>query len=453
MILDWEETIVGLATRTGSGSRAILRLAGPCSHDVVFRLLSKRADAPSARVEASSTPWIMERRGIFAGEFLLKDWKRGVPCHAVFWPSGSSSTGQPMAEIHFPASASLADAMEKEIRSLGVRGARPGEFTLRAFLAGRMDLTQAEGVLGLIEAENLTSLRGAIDQRAGGIGRRILAERQRLLDLLAEMEAGLDFVEEDITFISDKQIDESLSRGLLEIEEMLERMDSRDRSESCPRVVLLGPANAGKSSLFNALIDAERSIVSPFAGTTRDWLSARVNIGSMRVELIDTAGVADEESLFHREAGDRREDVLATADMIVWCQDGRDENEFPEAQRAGCVVRTKSDLWQTKSMAGDVHVSVVNRTGMDEVRATIYRALEVSLVGKRTGSISPRVIDALTRAQQCLREARDVHGSGGGNECVAMLIREVLDFLGEIVGAVYTDDLLDRVFSKFCIGK
>ncbi|MBY0588937.1 50S ribosome-binding GTPase, partial [bacterium] len=383
MSLDWDDTIVALATPLGVGSRAILRLAGPKAHSVVADLL----DDPS--LLSSST-------GIVAGVILRSRWPAGLACQVIHWPARQSSTAQPMAEIHLPASAVLASIVETEILALGIRLARPGEFTLRSFLAGRLDLSQAEGVLGLIDAEDHVALTQAVDQRAGGLGRQILAQRQVLLELLADIEAGLDFVEEDISFITDQQIAQTLDRSKRELESMIDRVRRRDRTVSLPRVVLIGPANAGKSSLFNAMARQTRAIVSPMAGTTRDWLSAVVSIDSLSFELIDTAGIEDILRPWTEVASDRRNDVVATADLLLWCQENESERsstrDLPRG-RSVLLIRTKSDqsaIHPTND--GLLHVSAHTEQGLEQLRETIRCNLTDA---SSSSPLTPRVSDAL----------------------------------------------------------
>ncbi len=440
MKFDWEETIVGLATPAGIGSRAILRLAGPRSHEVAGSLAAN---------SLPPFPWI--RRGIRMMPIRLASLHAPIPCTLYHWPSGASATGQEMAELHLPASPVLVDEVEKTIRSRGVRGAQPGEFTLRSFLARRLDLAQAEGVLGLIEAENPIALRAAIDQRAGGVGQRILSLRQQLLDLLADLEAGLDFVEEDISFVSDQEILDRITLAETEIGQITQQFSRRQSSRPLPRVLLVGPPNAGKSSLLNALAKESHAIVSDVAGTTRDWVSARIDHLSQSWELIDTPGIDDPASNFHTETSLQRQDLLAHADLVIWCQEIDQPLSLPTDLGSLLIVRTKGDL-AAKLTASDLVVSARTLQGLDRLRDEIARHISEK-ESSSAGSLTPRVADALARAQAALEGARSAHLANTGQELLAMIIRDILDPLGEIVGEVYTDDLLDRIFSKFCIGK
>ena len=440
MKFDWEETIVGLATPGGTGSRAILRLAGPRSHEVAASL---------AADSLPPIPWV--RRGILSMPIRLPSVHSPIPCTLYHWPRGASATGQEMAELHLPASPVLVEQVEMVIRSLGVRGAQPGEFTLRAFLAGRLDLAQAEGVLGLIEAENNDSLRIAIDQRAGGLGQKILALRQQLLDLLADIEAGLDFVEEDISFVTDQEVRNRITLAQTEIDEIIQRFARRQSTRPLPRVLLLGPPNAGKSSLLNALAEQSHAIVSDIAGTTRDWVSVRIDHLGRSWELIDTAGLDDSTSSFHTETSRQRQDLLSQADLVIWCQEIGQPLSLLTGLPHPLIVRTKGDL-ADEVTDGRIVVSSQTRQGLDRLRDEIARLISEK-ESSSAGSLTPRVADALDRARSALEGARSVHQGQAGQELLAMMIRDILDPLGEIVGEVYTDDLLDRIFSKFCIGK
>lgn len=345
-----------------------------------------------------------------------------------------------------------------ELTAVGARLARPGEFTLRAFLAGRLDLLQAEGILGVIEANDRAALDRAINQRTGGLSRPITDLRGQLLDLLADLEAGLDFVDEGIEFVSPQQ----LQQRLIKLAGMLDRLtaDLRDRSLAGqrPRIVLTGPANAGKSTLFNALVGKSRALVDEHAGTTRDYLSADLDLGGRIVELIDTAGFDRSTEPIASLAGTMRQQVVVDADLRVGCLPAdKAINQSDDVPSCDLFVVTKQDLEPSIDLPpADCRVSAILGTGLNELRAVLAAKLaetEQRQPPDRHSDVSERCRESLHRGLTALQDAIDACRASAGHEIIAVALRDALDSLGEVVGAVYTNDLLDRVFSRFCIGK
>ena len=444
-MLDWKDTIAGLATATGDGCRAIVRVAGPDAHRVVAASLT----------EMDELPWPKAlRRAVVV---RLDAWERTVEGTLLAWPEGRSSTGQQAAELHIPAGPALAAALQEQLVAAGARPARRGEFTLRAFLAGKLDLAQAEGVLGVIEAKDARQLAFAIDRRTGGLSRRIAALRSDLLDFLADVEASLDFVEEDIQFVDRHGAAERLQTAIREIEALRVEQGRGATAAGRPGVVFVGPPNAGKSSLFNALVGQARAIISPEAGATRDVIITTANIGDMEVELFDTAGVdatmEAAQSIYGQAAG-LRERSLQAAAVVVYCLPvGATTPEDWAPNPTRLLVRTQADLDPSfVDPAADCATSVVGPPGVGQVVGLLEERLNAQL-GDATMEVAARCAECLARASARLQETEKDFAAGGGLEILAAGLRLALDDLGEIVGAVYTDDLLDRVFSRFCIGK
>lgn len=438
--MDWEDTIVGPATATGSGARMILRLSGPQAHSVVASLLTS----------PPTLPWKASVRYVTVS---IPAWSRSVEAELYTWPEQNSYTGQRSAELHLPACPPLAARLQSDFISAGARLARPGEFTLRAFLSGKLDLAQAEGVLGLIEAQSTKQLRQAIDQRAGGISRPVANLRSDLLNLLADLEAGLDFVDEDISFISKEQLERRLGENLAEIDTLTARLGQRLLEANLPRIVLVGPPNAGKSTLLNALAEDSKAIVSPVAGTTRDVVSARVPLGDRLVEVVDTAGWEDSQEEIMRQAQSQRTRFLDTADLVIVCipADQTAQKLFPESART-MVLHTKADLAPLHGSPLP-SVSIHDPGSVTRLRQLLAQHLDDAAPRPGEVSISERCRASLAEAAASLRQAHELSQGNAGQEYVAVAIRAALDHLGEMVGAVYTDDLLDRIFSRFCIGK
>jgi tRNA modification GTPase len=384
-----------------------------------------------------------------------------VPTDLYFWSNRRSFTGQPLAELHTLGSPPVLEAILAELFATGVRPAQPGEFTLRAFLAGRIDLTQAEAVLGVIDAGSERELQRALDQLAGGLSGQILRLRADLLDLLADLEAGLDFADEAIEVVSQATLIGRLGLARDSVAELRCRADRRMRNSVCPRVVLAGPPNAGKSTLFNALAGASHALVSAEPGTTRDYLNANVEVAGLFVELIDTAGRAESVDGIDELAQRLGREQSDRARLVVWCQpvdDLQDGNSsFAEIIDTPQLLRviTKGDLNLRANVHKDVVISVRTGNGLERLTAAIAKKLEGQLgdAAGLLGTTAARCYDSLTHALAALDRAVSIARQESDQELLAIEVRETLEELGKIAGAVYTDDILDRIFSKFCIGK
>ena len=450
-----EETIVAVASAPGGAARGIIRTSGASALDCVRRCFEPTGDWPPNR--AARVDGVLRLPGISAT----------VPATAMVWPGERSYTRAPTVELHLVGSPPIVEAAAAALCASGARPARPGEFTMRAFLAGRIDLVEAEGVLGVVEADDRRKLDEALRQMAGGLSRRLDRLRDGLIDLAAHLEAGLDFVDEDIEFIGRAELLAGIAAAEASVVELNDRMDGRSESADYVRVVLIGPPNAGKSSLFNALVGDDRALVSPAAGTTRDYLTARVRFGGVPCELIDTAGVEATSggspcdgiaAAAERATADR----AVAAHVQLLCTEGSAADPGrPDFDVAGTAmrifVRTKADLAANHRAAprpNEPAVSALTGQGVPALRERVARAAAEIIAGSGdvVASTAVRCRDSLRRAAAALAEARQ-SASERRDELVAASLRAALDELGQVVGAVYTDDILDRVFSRFCIGK
>ena len=336
----------------------------------------------------------------------------------------------------------------------GCRAARPGEFTLRAFLAGKLDLTRAEAVLAVIEAGSRAELKQALAQLAGAVTRPLQELRGDLLDLLADLEAGLDFAEEDLHFVTPEDLLRRLGKGLAVLTLLSRQLEQRSLAGHPFRAVLAGRPNAGKSSLFNALTGAA-ALVSPQPGTTRDYLVRRIDLDGLTVELVDTAGWQEPAGDIDGQAQALGGDQARAGDLVLLCVEAGHEPDAQERARLHQAappvvpVATKCDL--ERPSLGDIATSAATGAGLDALRA---------LIAGRASAARPALAPSVSRCRHhvaaCLDRLRGAHQMvlfGERPELVALELRGTLDELGEMVGAVYTDDLLDRIFSRFCIGK
>lgn len=446
LALDPNDTIAAIASPTGPAARGIIRVSGPHAWSVA--LADFEPDRPGP---------LPKRPTRVEGHYRLDGLAPRLPAAIALWPAPRTYTGQELAELHTIGSPPLLQHLLAHILNAGARRAEPGEFTLRAFLSGRIDLTQAEAVMGVIEARDTRQLELALRQLAGGLTQRIDRIRDHLLDILAHVEAGLDFVDEaDVSPIARSELLSELQSGAAELDDILKHLQARDRPGHRPRVVLVGPANAGKSRLYNALSGSDQAIVSPRAGTTRDYLESVFDCGGIEIELIDTAGVEPVLDSVQSQAQAQREGQTQGADLVLRCQAADDTATYADTSitgQASLRVATKCDLAPAPS--GTIATSAVARLGLAELRAAIAATLSDTPQDESAilASTSARCRESLTQAASALRNAIDGLTRGDGDELAAIELRQALDELGQVVGAVVTDDILDRIFARFCIGK
>jgi tRNA modification GTPase len=443
MVANLQDTIVALSTAAGAGGRAIVRLSGP------------DALALAAAVFHSSDPPSPSRRRCYAGAVRLPDVAAPLPADLYVWPAPRTYTGQNLAELHTLSCPPLLDLLVARLLSAGARAAGPGEFTLRAFLAGKLDLTRAEAVLAVIEAGSRAELKQALAQLAGGVTRPLQELRGDLLDLLADVEAGLDFAEEDVHFVGEEELLKRLAKGLALVTLLGRQLEQRSVAGRPFRAVLAGRPNAGKSSLFNALAGGS-ALVSPEPGTTRDYLTRTLDRGGVTVELVDTAGWQEARDAIAEQAQALGRGQAGEADLVLLCLEaGRPPDEaetalLRQAEPPVIGVATKCDL--ATPSPDLLPTSAVTGSGMDALRGLLAdRARR-----RAQPPLAPNLGRCRHHVAACLEHLRRAHAAvlfQEPPELLALELRGALDQLGEMAGAVYTDDLLDRIFSRFCIGK
>jgi tRNA modification GTPase len=446
------DTIVAIATPTGSSPRGIVRLSGPAAISLLLTdyIPDGKQALPPRRARA------------FSGSLRVDGLRPLLPVMLALWPAPRTYTGQDVAEIHLVGATPLVNLVLAHCLVRGARHAEPGEFTLRAFLSGRIDLTRAEAVLGVIEASGRTQLDAALEQLAGGLSGPILGLRDHLLDVVAHLEANLDFTDEpDVDPLGRAALATELDHSSAELALLARRLGDRENPAFHPRIVLVGPPNVGKSRLFNALLGRDRAIVSPQAGTTRDYLSALCDFDGLTVELVDTAGVEIAGDAITVQAQSLRALQSARADLLLDCRSAKMSEVAADdlaPERPRLAIWTKGDQSGPGSRTSDTHdllvTSAVTGMGLDELRSAIALALR----NQRTEDNLPagtgaRCRGSLQLAGSSLRRASECLSSGAGDELIVVDLRSAVDELGKVVGAVVTDDVLDRIFRRFCIGK
>jgi tRNA modification GTPase len=446
-----DDTIVAVASPPGGAARGVVRLSGPRLRSVLEGCF--RPDPP-LNLASLSAPTVVP------GFLAIAKFASPLPCQLYLWSGNRSYTGQPVAEVHTFGSPPLLEAVVETACAGGARPAEPGEFTLRAFLAGRIDLTQAEAVLGVIDAAGSQELDAALKQLAGGLSQPLHRLRDALLELLAHLEAGFDFADEDLPFISADELLRQLGAAAEQVDQLVKKLAFRGEAAVRVRVALVGRPSAGKSSLFNALTGRIGAIVSDEPGTTRDYLTADLDLDGVKCQLVDTAGIDDEmpaiaATSIEAAAQEQSHEQRRTAHVRVLCLEaasGDHDVQFPQI-----VVQTKCDRPDiTRPAARSViQTSAVTGEGIAKLKEAI-RAAVLQAAGLDTEVVAGTAVrcgESLRMASASLDRARRAVQSGLGEELIAAEVRVALTELGKVAGAVYTDDVLDRIFSRFCIGK
>lgn len=445
------DTIVAAATAPGRAALAIVRLSGPATRDVlrrVFRRLRGR-DVPV-------------RRPVL-GAFVDVTGQAMDEGTVVLYAAPRSATGEDVAEMTIHGSPALVRALVAACRAAGARDAQPGEFTLRALRHGKLTLDRAEAVRDLVEAATLEQARVAVRQLAGEVGGAIAPLAERTFDLLADVEAALDVAEDerDLTD-SDARLAERAADLARAIDELLDSGRPAHRVRDGARVVLLGPTNAGKSSLFNRLVGSTRTIVTDEPGTTRDLVEELVVVAGLPLVLVDAAGVADAERAAALGRAEtlgiaRALDAAERADLVLEVYDlSRAERPAGLPAAGRLRVGTHADLPAAAPPAqGSVQVSSVTGAGLDELTRRIADALEApgSRPLESVALASDRHRVAAAHARDAILRGREALFAGPGLDAAAAELRGALHALREILGEIGPEELLGRIFAKFCVGK
>lgn len=452
-----EDTIAAVATPPGTGAIAVLRLSGRDARAIAARVLR-------AAPHGAAAPQLVSHRATLAT--LCDPHGDGVIDQVLVLPmlAPRSFTGEDVVEIHCHGSTLITDRALRVLLSAGARAARPGEFTERAFLNGRLDLCQAEAVADLIEASSDAGRAAAWQHLDGALSRRVHTLRDAILDARALVEAHLDFPEEDLPASAEREITAGLD-AVIETIDALGATFARGRlAREGVRVALVGKPNVGKSSLLNALLGRERALVSPEAGTTRDYLEEPAALGSLRLLLCDTAGLRADAASVERAGIERTREVIASADVLLVVLDASQPRDALDAVvldaaagRPQVVIRNKVDLphaWPSRPSMTDV--SARTGTGLALLGERVAAALPGELTepaGEPVTVTRARHHEALNLASSAVTRARAAVTGSTGLEIVSCELQAALLELDRLVGASDVDDLLDRIFSRFCIGK
>jgi len=446
------ETIAALATPVGTAAIALLRISGPDTLAIVQQLVGR---VPLPRMATHLD--YRDRGGMLLDDVLL-----------TFFAGPRSYTGEDAAEVTCHGSPYIAQKMLEDLYARGCRPAEPGEFTQRAFLHGRMDLSQAEAVMDLIHARGERALAAANEQLRGALGRRMEGLVEALLGILARVEAYIDFPEEDLPPEDVSQLATVMQRLAGDTAALIATRHYGEVLRDGIKTVIVGEPNVGKSSLLNRLVGKDRALVSPEPGTTRDFIEERIMVGPHCLRLIDTAGLNPSPAPLERLGMERTRERLEEADLVIAVADAsREYVAFPAEIRDLPVrairlnILNKCDLSNSRTPLSGfngvaaISVSALTGQGIEHLIAAISAAADSFRidVGEDLIAVSARHAHALGEALGALGRAREMLLEQGPVELLASELRTVLAAYGEITGKVDNERMLDQLFATFCIGK
>ena len=451
------ETIVALATPPGRGGVAVIRVSGSNIQHIVLQLLGR----------------LPKKRYVEYLSFLSEDGSIIDKGLALYFPAPNSFTGEDVLELQGHGGPVIVDCLIKRVIQLGARLAKPGEFTERAFLHSKIDLVQAEAISDLIDAETEQAARAAMRSLQGDFSHRINQMRDTLIELRAWLEAAIDFVDENIDFLKDSQIVIKLHSILDDIREIKKLAKRGTLLKEGLSLAIVGPPNAGKSSLFNRLTAQESSIVTAFAGTTRDVIREKIQIEGLLLNVVDTAGLRITTNQIEKEGIKRTLAEIAKADLILWVVDDattlKEDSVFWEEQqnffknifndKRIVIIRNKIDLKQEEpTLDQEKGFDVIKLSARTSEGLTLlfnYLKKYVGYNNTSEGSFSARRrhLEALTNTEVVIYNGLMKLKNNQFPELLAEDLLEGQNYLGEITGKFTSNDLLGKIFSNFCIGK
>lgn len=448
-----DDTITAIATPPGKGGVGIVRISGSKAHAIAEHLTQKTLKPR----EATFTPFINQE--------IIDE---GI---AIYFKAPHSFTGEDVVELQGHGGPIILDQLLQATLSLGARMARPGEFSERAFLNGKMDLVQAEAVADLINATTTMAAQSAVRSLQGDFSEKIKDLLNQLIQLRMFIESAIDFTDEDIDFIGEHKIIESIESILSHIETVKNAAEQGSLLQSGIYVVIAGAPNAGKSSLLNCLSGRDSAIVTDIAGTTRDVLKEAIHIDGLPIHIIDTAGLRETDCVVEREGVKRAQGEINQADLILWVVDASEKTstvpEFPVGVPI-IKVENKMDLLGAEhaDMAKQEHqcssdhaqpiivtISAKNNTNIETLKATIKDQVGFYTSESSTFIARRRHLQALEKTCDSIQHGLTAYRETTAHELLAEDLRQASESLGEITGTFSSDDLLGKIFSEFCIGK
>ncbi len=443
------DAIAAISTPAGEGAIALIRISGTDAVALADKIFRGKQKPSESRPQMQHFGEIVDENGRLVDQVMISIHR-----------APASYTGEDVVEISCHGGTLVSARVLEACLRAGTRAARAGEFTERAFLNGKMDLTQAEAVIDLIRAKTDLALRSATEQLEGQLGRQIKTIRDAIVDLVANLQASIDFPEEGISPDDNERLGARLTSLRAQISSLLATANQGRIMREGVRVVIYGATNAGKSSLLNRLLGYERVMVSDTHGTTRDTIEELVNLRGVPIRLLDTAGLRASQNDLEREGMARTEKSLQTADLRLHIADRSAPRpvDFSTASTNGVelMILNKSDLpehedWKTIDA---LRISCTTGENLPRLEDELFqRIAKANLQPENAVAINTRHRDCLRRALEAGERAQVAMDQGFGPECVAVDLDDALHAVGEVLGAVDVERILDSVFSQFCIGK
>lgn len=462
-----EETIAAISTPEGEGGIAVIRISGKNSETILNRIFRRK------NTERGNPTENLENRRVYHGDIIEpSDGSTIDSVLVMIMRAPNSYTGENIAEIHTHGGHIIPKKILEIITRSESRVAMPGEFTQRAYINGKMDLAQAEAVADIISAQSEISLKQAEKRLRGELSDKIDIYKDKILDMVAEIEAQIDFPEEDIDPLVREDMKNRSTKLLNNISGFIETFNAGKIIKNGVFTTILGKPNVGKSSLLNSMVREERAIVSHLAGTTRDFIEETVNVHGIILKLVDTAGIRPTRDNIENLGVKIALDKAKQADFIIMVLDGSselDKNDIKVLKKGEVknhiVVVNKTDLDRKldedalkKYTTEDriVYTSAKTLTGLEELKEKIYGLITNNQNLAESSELyltDIRHKRALEKAKDHLKTFIETVSQGKQLEIMSIELRQTLDYLGEITGEVTTEDILGKIFSKFCIGK
>lgn len=447
-----EDTIAAIATPAGVGAISIIRLSGQQSIDVADSVFEGKKSLKETASHTIHYGKIKDNANNFIDDVLISIFK-----------APNSYTGEDSVEISLHGSPLIAQKIMETLISKNVRIAEPGEFTKRAYLNNKIDLTQAEAVLDVINSRTEASLLGARNQLDGLLSSKVEKLKKMLMDTASFVELELDFAEEDIELIDNSELKKRITEIIIELDLLIKTYNFGRVLKDGVNVALVGKPNVGKSSLMNYILKESRAIVSPIPGTTRDVIREEVSIDGILFRLYDTAGIRLSEDEVEKEGVLRSRNVVKNADIVLYIEDIYQngsiklQEEISSLSKPEKILKiiNKIDLDKNHSKNGDVQISALTGEGIDSLFSKMKEVSFGSSVYTEKNAVvsNLRHYDCLKKAKDNLENSLKSLNDKLSGEFIALDIRSTVINLGEIIGEVTSEDVLNNIFSKFCIGK